>query len=184
MSISQHLIEHTYAVNDIKVQDVRKLADYFVNTIKSNGTIYVFGNGGSSSDASHFVAELVGRFEKNRHPLRAICLNTNIATLTSISNDYAYDDVFMRQVQAFVTSNDLVVGLTTSGNSVNVVRALQFAKALGATTLALSGNHEHMNVDSVTDYTFKVNSKRTAIVQECHIMVLHIVAKLIEEECT
>lgn len=184
MTVSNHLIEHVYAVNDIRVQDVRKLADYFITTIKNNGTIYIFGNGGSSSDATHFVAELVGRFEKNRQPLRAVCLNTNIATLTSISNDYDYGDIFMRQVQAFVNSNDLVVGLTTSGNSVNIVRALQFAKALSATTLALTGNHESMDVNNVTDYVFKVNSKRTAIIQECHIMVLHIIAKLIEDECT
>lgn len=184
MAIANHLIEHTQAVNDIRVAEIRSVSDYFINTVKNDGTIYVCGNGGSAMDACHFVAELVARFEKERHPLKAICLNTNIATLTAISNDYDFQDVFMRQVQAFVSEKDLVIGLTTSGNSENVVRALKFAKALNAKTVSFTGNHENMLVDEVSDYVFKVRSKRTAIIQECHIMVLHIIAKLIEEECT
>jgi D-sedoheptulose 7-phosphate isomerase len=148
--------------------------------IKKGGKLVLFGNGGSAADSQHIAAELVGRFEKERRPLPAMALHTNTSSLTAIANDYSYDAVYSRQVEAFCLTGDAVIGLSTSGNSPNVVKGLEASKRLGCMTVALTGSSGGKCGD-LADYTIKIASKRTSIIQECHIAIGHILSKIIED---
>jgi D-sedoheptulose 7-phosphate isomerase len=148
--------------------------------IKKGGKLVLFGNGGSAADSQHIAAELVGRFEKERRPLPAMALHTNTSSLTAIANDYSYDAVYSRQVEAFCSHGDAVIGLSTSGNSPNVVKGLEAAKKLGCITVALTGASGGKSGE-IADYTIKIASKRTSIIQECHIAIGHIISKIIED---
>lgn len=148
--------------------------------IKKGGKLVLFGNGGSAADSQHIAAELVGRFEKERSPLPAMALHTNTSSLTAIANDYSFDSVYSRQVEAFCYPNDVVIGLSTSGNSPNVVKGLDAAKKKGCLVIALTGISGG-KCSEVANSTIKVASKRTSIVQECHIAIGHIFSKIIED---
>jgi D-sedoheptulose 7-phosphate isomerase len=148
--------------------------------IRKGGKLVLFGNGGSAADSQHIAAELVGRFEKERRPLPAMALHTNTSSLTAIANDYSYDAVYSRQVEAFCLSGDAVIGLSTSGNSPNVLKGLEAAKKLGCLTVALTGASGGKCAE-LADYTIKIASKRTSIIQECHIAIGHIISKIIED---
>jgi D-sedoheptulose 7-phosphate isomerase len=148
--------------------------------IKKGGKLVLFGNGGSAADSQHIAAELVGKFEKKRRPLPAMALHTNTSSLTAIANDYSYDAVYSRQVEAFCLSGDAVIGLSTSGNSPNVVNGLEASKKLGCMAIALTGSNGGKCGD-VADFTVKIASKRTSIIQECHIAIGHIISKIIED---
>ena len=143
------------------------------------GKILICGNGGSASDAQHFAAEIVGRFEKERRAFPAIALSTDTSILTAVGNDYGYDRVFCRQVEALVSQGDTVIGLSTSGNSPNVVEAMKTAREKGATTIALTGRDGGRLAD-VADIVLKVPSTRTPRIQEAHITIGHIVCMLVE----
>jgi len=179
--ISNYITEHQIAITKIDSNQLRVIADACIHAIKSGGTIYTCGNGGSASDASHFVAELVGRFEKERKALNAICLNTDFTTMTSIANDYGYEHIFSRQVESMIHKNDILIGFTTSGSSANVIEALKCANMLSATTICFTGKIDRTMAEVFSTHTFKVPIMRTAIIQECHIMAIHIVSLLIEE---
>jgi D-sedoheptulose 7-phosphate isomerase len=148
--------------------------------IKKGGKLVLFGNGGSAADSQHIAAELVGRFEKERKPLPALALHANTSSLTAIANDYSYEAVYSRQVEAFCLPGDAVIGLSTSGNSQNVVKGIEAAKKIGCLTLAMTGSNGGRCAD-LADYSIKIASKRTAIIQECHIAVGHIISKIIED---
>ena len=149
--------------------------------IKGGGSIVVFGNGGSAADAQHFVAELVGKFNMERKPISAHCLNDNASIITAISNDYTYSEVFARQVEAYAKQNDVVfIGISTSGKSLNVINALVKANEGRSITAMLSG--ENCPDYSFVEFMIKVKSKDTSIIQNAHIIILHIIAMIVEKE--
>lgn len=149
-------------------------------TIQNGQTIFFCGNGGSAADTQHLAAEFVGRFVRERNGLPAIALTTDTSILTAVGNDYGFDSVFARQVQALVRSGDLVVGLSTSGNSANVLAALSEAKVKGASTIAFTGRTGG-KMKEIADCTIAIPAETTARIQEMHILVGHILCEWIDE---
>lgn len=148
-------------------------------TIRSGGKILLMGNGGSASDAQHIAAEFVGRYKKNRRAMPALALTVNTSVLTSVANDYSYDEVFSRQIEAFAHKGDLVVGISTSGKSPNVLRAIKAAKAAGCFTVGLLG-HGGGTLKDAVDLPLVVPSSNTPRVQEIHALIGHIVSEAVE----
>lgn len=146
-----------------------------VDCLKSGGKIMACGNGGSAADAQHFAAELIGRFERERQELAAIALTTDSSILTAVGNDYSYDDVFSKQVRGLGKKGDILIGISTSGNSKNVVRAIEAAKKLGMKVIALTGNGggKIANLLDKEDIHLCAPSTRTARIQETHLVLLH-----------
>lgn len=151
------------------------------NCIKNGGKILLCGNGGSAADSQHIAAEIVGRFKKERKGLPAIALTTDTSILTSVGNDYGYDYIFARQVEALCRPEDLVIGITTSGNSANVVRAIEAAKAVGATTVGLTGGTGG-KLNALCDFNLVMPSNVTARIQEAHIFVGHCLCEVLESD--
>lgn len=149
--------------------------------IKNGGKILLMGNGGSAADSQHIAAEIVGRFKKERKGMPAIALTTDTSILTSVGNDYGYDYIFARQIEALCTPKDLVIGITTSGNSANVVRAIEAAKEIGATTVGLTGGTGGKLLN-LCDYNLIMPSSVTARIQEAHIFVGHSLCEILESD--
>jgi D-sedoheptulose 7-phosphate isomerase len=143
--------------------------------------VLLFGNGGSATDASHIAAEFVNRFLMERPPLPAIALNTDTAVLTSISNDYDYSQIFSKQLTALGNEGDVAIGISTSGNSPNVIKAIDVAKKNGMRTVVLTGGTGG-KMANIADYTFIVPTKVTARVQETHITLGHVICQMVDEE--
>lgn len=160
---------------------IEAMVDLILAAYRSGGKIILCGNGGSAADAQHLAAELVGRFKLERRALPAIALNTNTSILTALGNDYGYETVFSRQVEALVNKNDVVIGLSTSGNSPNVIKAIEAAKAKGAKTIGLTGGKGGL-ITKVADLAITVPSDNTPRIQEAHITIGHIVCELVERE--
>ncbi len=158
---------------------VSDASDAIVASLRSGGKLICFGNGGSASQASHMVGELIGRYKSNRRPLPAVSLASDPAAVTCISNDFGYDSLFERQTEALASKGDVALGLTTSGRSENVLRALAAAKKNGATTIALCGEKGLSRGDA--DHVIAVPSGITAHIQEVHLMVLHTMCIAIED---
>lgn len=152
--------------------EVERLAKAIIACLKAGNKVVCFGNGGSGAEAMHFAAELTGRFRLERRSLPAIALNTDIAALTAIGNDYGFERVFERQVEALVREDDVVIGLSTSGTSPNVLWGLGKAKELGAMTVLLTGKRCQA-VPSFVDIFVRVPEADTALVQEAHLVILH-----------
>ena len=148
---------------------------------KKNKKVLWFGNGGSAADAQHLACELVSKFCMEREAIPSIALNTNTSILTAVSNDYGYDKVFERQIEAFAEKGDVLIGITTSGESLNVIRALKSGKKMGAVTVAFTGKRADKLKDFV-DYLITVPSDNTPHIQESHIMIGHIICYLVEKE--
>ena len=142
--------------------------------------MFFFGNGGSAADAQHISAELVGKYQVKRKGLPSLSLTTNTSVLTAIGNDFGYDFVFERQVESLVGSNDVVVGISTSGNSPNVLNGIIAAKKIGAKTIGLTGENGG-KLSDMADIALKVPSQNTQRIQECHIMVGHIICDIVEK---
>jgi D-sedoheptulose 7-phosphate isomerase len=152
-----------------------------INECFSEGNkLVVFGNGGSAADAQHIAAELIGRFKTERKSLPSIALSTDTSILTSLSNDYSFDLIFQRQCEGLVRSGDVVLGISTSGNSKNVENGLKAAKKIGATTIALLGN-EGGKIKDLVDLSIIVNSNSTSKIQEVHRVIYHIICEKVEE---
>ncbi len=149
-------------------------------TVVRGDKILIFGNGGSAADAQHIAAELTGRYKKERKALPAIALTTDTSALTAIGNDYGYEYVFQRQVEALAKEGDMLLGISTSGNSENVIRALYEGKKMGCKTIGLSGK-EGGKMGKVCDLNIIVPSFDTARIQEMHIMIGHIIAQAIDD---
>jgi D-sedoheptulose 7-phosphate isomerase len=149
--------------------------------LKSGGTVYWCGNGGSASDSQHLAAELVGQYKKDRQALRSVALNTDTSILTCVGNDLGFDQVFSRQVEALGRPGDVLVGISTSGESPNILRALEVASGLGMATVGLLGRGGGRALPLV-DEAIVIPSDSTARIQECHILVGHILCEIIEEE--
>ncbi len=169
-----------HAIAETNTKQIVAIARVIINAYKADKKLLVFGNGGSASDAQHFAAELVGRFQKERRAYPAIALSTNTSILTSLANDYSYDYVFERQVDALAQKGDIVIGISTSGQAKNVIAGLKKAKAKGAFTIALTGE-KGSNLKKITDICLMVPSDDTPRIQESHITIIHIICKLIED---
>ena len=167
--------------NEELLKNVEGLTDEIVNAVQNGNKLVLCGNGGSASDALHFAGEIVGRFQKERSAWPAVVLNADVATMTAIANDYGYDDVFARQAEGHVRSGDVFIGISTSGNSENVLRAAKVAKEKGAVTAALLGK-DGGKVKEAVDYPVVVPCDVTARVQESHIMLIHIMCEIAEEK--
>lgn len=163
-----------YHVNEIALAAAACLGD--------SRKILICGNGGSASDALHIAAELVGRFKMERRGLPCITLNENVSTITALGNDYGYDVVFARQVEAFGAPGDMLIGLSTSGNSKNVIEAFKKAREMGISTVGFCGGSGGvMKKEGLCDILLSVPSSETSRIQEMHILAGHIICKLIEE---
>lgn len=161
--------------------NIEKAARVMIASLKKGGKLLIFGNGGSAADSQHMAAELVGRFEKERKALGAIALTTNTSVLTAIANDYGYDVTFSRQIEALAKPEDVAFGISTSGNSKNVIDAVKKAKAMGLKTIGLTGK-DGGGLKRECGICIVVGSDKTARIQESHLTICHILCRLIEEE--
>ena len=170
-------------INDTKrLEGLLEVAKVASSTIKAGHKIMLCGNGGSAADSQHIAAELIGRFEKERRSMAAIALTTDTSALTAIGNDYGYDQVFARQVEGLGQSGDLLIGISTSGNSTNVIKAMEVAQSKGIRTVALVGDKPEGAMQAIADYVLAAPSTNTARIQECHILIMHTLCQLVESE--
>lgn len=154
-----------------------------IDTIKNGNKIILFGNGGSAADAQHIAAELIGRFKLERQSYPAISLSTDTSIITSLGNDYSFDVIFSRQCESLVRQNDLVIGISTSGNSKNIENGLKTSKKLGAKTIGLLGNNGG-KIGNIVDIAITVNSSSTDRIQEAHRTIYHIICDASEQIIT
>lgn len=167
------------ALRDSFAAKIEQAAETVVAAYRKGKKILIMGNGGSAADAQHFAAELVGRYKRERKALPAIALTTDTSILTSVANDYSYADVFRRQVEAHALPGDVVIGISTSGNSENVIRALTLAKQIGAVTIAMSGGSGG-KMTELADIALIAPSSDTPRIQEAHITMIHILCDVVE----
>ena len=182
--IHQEFLEHINtgqkAMESIS-KDIEIAAITCIDSLKNNGKILILGNGGSAADAQHIAAELVGRYKTERRGLAAIALTTDTSIITSISNDYGYSHVFDRQIEALANKGDIVIGISTSGNSINVINALKLASKLNCNTIGFSGQEGGIMKD-ICDVTLEAPSIDTPRIQEMHILIGHTICHLIDQE--
>ncbi len=162
-------------------KEIQGIVEIITNGINGKNKVILFGNGGSAADSQHIAAEFIGRFSLERNSYPAIALTTDSSAITAISNDYSFEDVFSRQCEGLVNQGDIVIGISTSGNSENVKRGIQVAKEKGACTVGLLGNDGGI-IGKIVDYSIIVNSSSTPRIQECHRIIYHIICELVEEE--
>jgi len=160
---------------------IKQTASLIIEAYGNRKKLILFGNGGSAADAQHIAAELVNKFKLERSALPALAFTTDTSILTSIANDYDYAGVFARQVEALVEEGDVVIGISTSGGSLNVLKGIEVAKEKGARTIGFTGK-DGGKLSQVADLTIEVPSSDTARVQEAHITILHIICFLVERE--
>jgi D-sedoheptulose 7-phosphate isomerase len=161
--------------------EIESMANLIIDAYKKGGKVVLCGNGGSAADAQHIAGELVGQFMVKRQAFPAIALTTNSSVITALANDYGYDAVFSRQVEALVNSRDVVIGISTSGNSPNIFMAIKMAKIKGAVTIALTGGTGG-KLNGEADLVLVVPTDSTPRIQEAHITIGHIVCELVERE--
>lgn len=164
--------------------DIVTVANWIIETFEDGGKLLIFGNGGSAADAQHMAAEFVNRFLINRRPLPALALTTDTSVLTSISNDFSFEQVFAKQVQALAKPEDLVLGISTSGTSANVVKAMETARDMGARTVALTGGTKNPGgeLTRTSDLVLNVPSDSTPHIQEVHLWVEHLLCEMVEKK--
>lgn len=167
--------------NDLLMQTIADVAQACVDVYKQEKKTLLAGNGGSAADAQHIAAELVGRYGFDRPSIPSIALTTDTSNLTAIGNDYGYDKVFSRQMEGMGSEGDLFIGISTSGNSKNIVNAIHAAKAKGVTTVALVGR-DGGEMAKCADYAIIVPSEDTPRIQESHILIGHMICDIIEKE--
>ena len=175
---SEHL-KIAQATLDYITKPLDTAANLCIDSLKNGGKILIFGNGGSAADAQHIAAEMVGRYKIERKGLPAIALTTDTSVLTSISNDYGYDHVFDRQVEALANKGDVVIGISTGGSSGNVINGLQTAKKLGCKLIGLSGR-DGGEMNTLCDVNLVVPAEDTPRIQEMHIVIGHTICHLID----
>jgi D-sedoheptulose 7-phosphate isomerase len=182
LAIEEHL-KNTMQMQKNCISRIAEIAQTITNTLRKNGTVYICGNGGSAADAQHISAELVGRFQRERKGLAAIALSTDTSILTSVANDYGYDKVFSRQVEALVRESDILWAFSTSGESVNVIEAAKTAKNKLASVIAFT-NKPQSTLESISDICLCTNAKSTAQSQEMHQLAYHIICDIVESNFT
>jgi D-sedoheptulose 7-phosphate isomerase len=159
---------------------IMQVAMRIVESLERGGKVFFFGNGGSAADSQHLAAEFTGRFLKERRALPALALSVNTSSLTAIGNDYGFENVFARQLEALGKEGDVAVGLSTSGNSPNVIRALEAAKSKSIFSVALAGKSGGA-LKNIADCTICIPSDETPRIQECHILTGHLICEIVEE---
>lgn len=183
MTILLNILEHQEVIEKVKEQfmnEIELVGHKCRKAIDNEHTIFFMGNGGSAADSQHLAAELVGRFIKERKGLSAMALTTDSSILTAVGNDYGFDEVFSRQVEALVKPNDIVIAITTSGNSPNIIKAIHKAKEYGALTIGLTGK-DGGQLNEICDHCLVIPSNNTARIQEAHILIGHILCEIIDE---
>jgi len=180
ISSLENTIEVISGVKDLTPL-ISKISNEIINAYRNNKKVVLFGNGGSAADAQHIAAEFVGKFYKDRESLPALALHTNTSVVTATANDFGYDKIFERQVSSFVGEGDIVIGISTSGNSPNVIKGLEKAKEKGAITVGFTGRNENI-IEKIADHCLKIPSTDTPRIQEGHITVGHIICYLVEKE--
>lgn len=178
--IARESIEAKKAFFDSNAENVVRAAEMLVASIKAGGKVLIFGNGGSAADAQHIAAELVNRLNYDRPPIAGIALTTDTSILTSVGNDSSFEDLFARQVIALGRKGDVALAISTSGNSPNVLRAVEAARALGIKTIALAGR-DGGKLAAAADLALVVESIATQRIQETHITIAHILCELVED---
>ncbi len=183
--IASAIASHQLAVESLQQQisEVEACAQQLIGCLKAGHKILVCGNGGSAADAQHFAAELTGRFETQRRALPAIALTTDTSALTAIGNDFGFDEIFSRQVEALGNEGDCLVAISTSGNSQNVIRAVSVAKARGLRCIGLLGR-EGGALQAMCDMSVVVKHPQTARIQECHLLIEHIWCAMVDQAFT
>lgn len=174
IAVKKNIIE-----NPFLIKNIHEAVGKVISSIENGGKLVLCGNGGSASDAMHFAGEIVGRFQRERQAWPAIVLNADPVTMTAISNDYDYNNVFLRQTDAFVMKDDVFLGISTSGNSENIYRAAKRVKERGIYTIGLLGN-DGGKIADIIDLPLIVPSNVTARIQESHIVIIHIICELVE----
>jgi len=188
-SISEEIIKTLRESSNIilSAENLSEKIDEAINEIikcfSAGNKIIIFGNGGSAADAQHIVAEFIGRFQKERKSLPAIALTTDSSIITSLANDYSYDVVFSRQCESLVSKGDVILGISTSGNSKNVEEGIKTAKSMGAITIGLLGGNGG-TINNIVDIPIVVESTNTARIQEVHRVIYHIICGIVESEST
>ena len=177
---ANELIAALTYVKENLAEQVEELAAQIIKAFKNGNKVILMGNGGSAGDAQHIAAEFVGRFKKERKSFPALALNTNTSTITAVGNDYSYDVIFSRQIDGFAQPGDVVIGISTSGNSKNVHLALELAKERGCYTAALLGK-DGGTIKDIADLPIIVKWPNTPRVQECHIFIGHSVCDLVDQ---
>jgi len=179
-----HFDEHLEVVKSVSklyLKSIENAVKQISKSLSEGGTVFWCGNGGSAADSQHLAAELVGRFKKDRKALRSIALTANCSVLTSVANDYSYEDIFSRQLEALAKGGDVLVVFSTSGLSMNIVRALKTATTLDVKSIALLGKNGGQ-AKELADSSIVIPSDSTARIQEAHILIGHILCDLIEKE--
>ena len=176
ISVKQQVLQDAVILNTME-----KITDAIVDCFKNNGTVLLCGNGGSAADAQHLAAEFSGRFYKDREPLNAEALHVNTSYLTAVANDYSFNEVYSRLVKAKGKKGDVLIALSTSGNSANIVEAAKTAKAKEMKVIAFTGK-DGGKLKEYADFLINVPSTDTPRIQECHILVGHIICQLVEEK--
>lgn len=176
IKIKQQILE-----NDSLLNTIEKSVELIVKCLREGGKLVLCGNGGSASDVLHFAGEIVGRFQKEREPWPAIVLNSDVATLTAIANDYGYDETFARQAKAYLTDKDVLIGVSTSGNSENVYKAMVVAHERNATSIAFLGK-DGGKINQEATCSIVIPCETTARIQECHIMLIHVICEMVENK--
>ena len=161
--------------------EIQKVINEIIRCLKNGNKVILFGNGGSAADAQHIAAEFIGRFELERKSLAAIALTTDTSVITSLSNDYDYDVVFSRQCESLVSKGDVVIGISTSGNSKNVYEGIKTSKNKGASIITLLGN-KGGKIKELSDISIIVDSSITSQIQEAHRVIYHIICKIVERQ--
>jgi D-sedoheptulose 7-phosphate isomerase len=179
--IQNEINAHINATNalDKLTEKIATSAKFCIDCLNSDGKILIFGNGGSAADAQHFAAELVGRYKSNRKGLAAIALTTDTSSLTSIGNDFGFNHIFERQVEALAKKGDVLIGISTSGKSKNVTNALKLGSNLGFVTIGLTGK-DGGEMNQVCDINLIAPSEDTPRIQEIHILIIHIICQIID----
>lgn len=183
MRAQKNITEHLEVIKALLAESaglIDELGNMAAKTSRAGGTLYFCGNGGSAADSQHLAAEFTGRFEKERDGLPAIALSVNTSSVTAIGNDYSFDEIFSRPLKALGKSGDMLIAISTSGNSANVLRAIEVAKERGMVTSGWTGGTGGKMAD-MCDINILVPSKRTARIQEAHILIGHIMCEYIDE---
>lgn len=182
--INDSILEHQFVLYQFKdkcADDIKKMSELAIKAINNGGKIIFFGNGGSAADSQHLATELMIRFNKNRRAIPALALTTDTSSLTACGNDFGIEHLFSRQLEGIAGQNDIIIGLSTSGNSKNIVNALKYAKQRNLVTFALTGSGGGKCAE-FADILLEVPSLNTARIQECHILAGHIFCDIIETE--
>lgn len=184
--VSELIEEHQKVINSLTplIPSIEIVGNQMVSCLRSGGKIIFMGNGGSAADAQHLAAEFVGRFQQDRKAFAAIALTTDTSVLTAVANDYGFEEVFVRQIEGLYNPGDVAVGISTSGSSPNVLKAIEFVNNSGGVTVGFSGKEGGGRLQKITDYCLTVPSQVTARIQEAHILIGHILCELVEDDLT